>query len=541
MSNYTKTTNFTAKDSLPSGNANKKINGSLFDTEFDALATAVNSKANSAAPTFTGTVTAPTLAFTTATGTNLLTTAIKANDGTASATIADSTGVMTIASSVLTTTDINGGSIDGTTVGATTASTGNFSTLSINGTAITATAAELNILDGVTATAAELNALDGITATVTELNYTDGVTSAIQTQLDAKAPIASPTFTGTTTIPTADINGGTIDGVTIGGSSAGAGTFTTFTSTGIDDNASATALTIDSSGRVGIGTSSPNTKLDVIGSTTNGSGVVDTIRMRNTGATLNDGPRLQFTSGTSTSGAAIASEGKALNSADLLFYAGGNTERMRIDSSGIVTISSGYIGQGDTMLLFASSVDAIVPRGTGGAARDNAIDLGNATNRFDDIYATNGTIQTSDEREKQDIEELSQAEQNVAVAAKGLLRKFRWKDAVAEKGDDARIHFGIMAQDLKAAFEAEGLDAGRYAMFINSEWWETYTDVPAVEAQDAVLDEEGNVVTEAVEAKEAYTRTDTYFTEEEAPEGAVKKDRMGIRYNELLAFIIAAI
>jgi len=69
-------------------------------------------------------------------------------------------------------------------------------------TGLTASVAELNILDGVTATAAELNALDGITATVTELNYTDGVTSAIQTQLNAKAPLASPTFTGTVTLPT---------------------------------------------------------------------------------------------------------------------------------------------------------------------------------------------------------------------------------------------------------------------------------------------------------------------------------------------------
>ena len=68
---------------------------------------------------------------------------------------------------------------------------------------VTATTAELNILDGVTATAAELNALDGITATVTELNYTDGVTSAIQTQIDAKAALASPPFTGTPTAPTA--------------------------------------------------------------------------------------------------------------------------------------------------------------------------------------------------------------------------------------------------------------------------------------------------------------------------------------------------
>lgn len=41
-----------------------------------------------------------------------------------------------------------------------------------------------------------------VTATHTELNYTDGVTSSIQTQLDAKAPIASPTFTGTPRAPT---------------------------------------------------------------------------------------------------------------------------------------------------------------------------------------------------------------------------------------------------------------------------------------------------------------------------------------------------
>ncbi len=68
---------------------------------------------------------------------------------------------------------------------------------------ITATVDELNILDGVTATAAELNTLDGITATVTELNYTDGVTSNIQTQLDSKAPTASPTFTGVPAAPTA--------------------------------------------------------------------------------------------------------------------------------------------------------------------------------------------------------------------------------------------------------------------------------------------------------------------------------------------------
>ena len=62
---------------------------------------------------------------------------------------------------------------------------------------ITSSTAELNILDGVTSSAAELNVLTGATLSTTELNYVDGVTSAIQTQLNDKAPIASPTFTGT--------------------------------------------------------------------------------------------------------------------------------------------------------------------------------------------------------------------------------------------------------------------------------------------------------------------------------------------------------
>jgi len=121
--------------------------------------------------------------------------------------------------------------------------------------AVTATATEINLLDGVTSTTAELNILDGVTATTAELNYVDGVTSAIQTQLDAKAAVASPTFTGTVTIPTADINGGNIDGTTIGGSTAAAGTFTTFTSNGIDDNATSTAVTIHDDGDISIGTS----------------------------------------------------------------------------------------------------------------------------------------------------------------------------------------------------------------------------------------------------------------------------------------------
>jgi len=205
-----------------------------------------------------------------------------------------------------------------------------------------------------------------------------------------------------------------------------------------------------------------------------------------------------------------------------------------------------YIGDGDTTLGFNEDADAIMPRGTAGAARDDAIDLGSGSNRFDDIHATNGTIQTSDRNEKQDIEELTDAETRVAVVAKGLMRKFRWKSAVAKKGDDARTHFGIIAQDLQDAFTAESLDASDYAMFISTTWWEKEITVDAVEAKDAVYkevtDSDGNktnnIVSHEVEAKDAYTYIDD---KQEATTGYTKKTRLGVRYSELLAFIISAI
>ena len=66
---------------------------------------------------------------------------------------------------------------------------------------LTATSTELNVLDGITASTAELNIMDGVLASTAELNYVDGVTSSIQTQIDAKAPSVSPTFTGTVVLP----------------------------------------------------------------------------------------------------------------------------------------------------------------------------------------------------------------------------------------------------------------------------------------------------------------------------------------------------
>lgn len=67
MSDYTKSTNFATKDNLSSGNPLKIVKGTEIDTEFNNIQTAIATKANSASPTFTGTVVIPTATITTAT------------------------------------------------------------------------------------------------------------------------------------------------------------------------------------------------------------------------------------------------------------------------------------------------------------------------------------------------------------------------------------------------------------------------------------------------------------------------------------------
>jgi hypothetical protein len=174
-----------------------------------------------------------------------------------------------------------------------------------------------------------------------------------------------------------------------------------------------------------------------------------------------------------------------------------------------------------------------------GTRTDDLISLGLSTYRFDDAYITNGVTTGSDENDKHDITELTATEMLVASRLSQTFRTYKWNKAVALKGDNARTHTGTVAQEVQAAFTAEGLDAGDYGMFMSDTWWTHDVDVPAVEAVAEVTDEYGNVTTEAVEAKDAYTRTDIYETEDEAPEGATEKTRLGIRYTELLSFVAA--
>lgn len=125
--------------------------------------------------------------------------------------------------------------------------------------------------------------------------------------------------------------------------------------------------------------------------------------------------------------------------------------------------------------------------------RPNSIcDLGTSSFQFRDCYLQNSPIVSSDERLKQDIADVPEA----VFRAWGRVgfKQYRFKEAVEKKGSDARLHVGVIAQHILAAFEAEGLDATKYGIVCHDSWEDQY-EYETVTDQEAVLDEKGNVVT----------------------------------------------
>lgn len=162
--------------------------------------------------------------------TNLEVTNIKAKDGTASATIANSTGVMTIGSSVLTTTDINGGTIDATTIGGVTPAAGSFTT--------------------VTATTGNITTVDATNVEVTNIKAKDGTASI---SLADSTGIA--TFSKATVVEATDNTNAALRITQLGTGNALL----------VEDstNPDATPFVVDQAGQVGIGTNAPSSNLQV--------------------------------------------------------------------------------------------------------------------------------------------------------------------------------------------------------------------------------------------------------------------------------------
>ncbi len=162
-------------------------------------------------------------------------------------------------------------------------------------------------------------------------------------------------------------------------------------------------------------------------------------------------------------------------------------------------------------LIFRGATPAFYP------GVDNAYSFGIASNRISVVYAGTGTINTSDERAKEEVQPIAEAV--LRAWAKVEYCQFKFSDAVVQKGEGARWHFGLIAQRVKEAFESEGLDAFAYGILCYDRWDDVYESLRETRE---VEDGRGNVFTEDYDTGETVLVT---------PAG----DRYGIRYEEALA------
>ena len=191
-----------------------------------------------------------------------------------------------------------------------------------------------------------------------------------------------------------------------------------------------------------------------------GTGTVSGLTLSGTvtsSGSLTLGGSLSLTSGNVTSalGYTPASTSSTVAAANNLSGGTLTTSSYTLNSSNALVAMANSSGQG----IFVNGSSAFAP------SNDGAMTCGAATFRWSTVYATTGTINTSDANQKTEIADLTAAELAVAKRIKGLFKTFKFKDAVAVKGDSARKHIGVIAQDVQAAFEAEGLNANDYGIF----------------------------------------------------------------------------
>jgi hypothetical protein len=240
MANYNKATNFTAKDTLPTGNAGKIIKGTEIDNEFTAIASAITSKSDSNSPSFTGTPTAPTASL----GTNTTQIASTAFIKAAIDALLP-TGVITMWSGAITsiptgwylcngensTPDLRGKFIIGAggTDASVTGSAGASVTGSISGTTLTVSA----VANG-TIAVGDIVSHSSIlqTATITGLGTGTGGTGTYTLTYTGSTASFTGSISGTTLTVTAVASGSIIVGQVLTGNSATSGTAITSQLTG---------------------------------------------------------------------------------------------------------------------------------------------------------------------------------------------------------------------------------------------------------------------------------------------------------------------
>ncbi|MDR4936070.1 tail fiber domain-containing protein [Rossellomorea marisflavi] len=115
---------------------------------------------------------------------------------------------------------------------------------------------------------------------------------------------------------------------------------------------------------------------------------------------------------------------------------------------------------------------------------DNAIPLGASSSRWSTVYAGTGSINTSDRNSKTGINSID--DRLLDAWAEVNYCQYKFKDAVIEKGDGARTHIGIIAQEIEEIFNKHGINAFDYGLLCYDEWGE-----------QVEIDEDGNEVVTA--------------------------------------------
>lgn len=138
-----------------------------------------------------------------------------------------------------------------------------------------------------------------------------------------------------------------------------------------------------------------------------------------------------------------------------------------------------------------------------GPGADDTETCGYSFWRWSTVYAATGTINTSDARDKTPVRSLEDAELKAAVALSKEIGAYKWLEAVKLKGDAARWHIGMTVQRAIEIMEQHGLNPFAYGFICYDEWNDEWDDIPEVVAQEAVLDDDGNVIEPAVEGQPA--------------------------------------
>lgn len=109
---------------------------------------------------------------------------------------------------------------------------------------------------------------------------------------------------------------------------------------------------------------------------------------------------------------------------------------------------------------------------------DNTYNIGGASSRVKEIFAANGTINTSDAREKTEVEPLTENELAASIALAREIGSFKFLQAIADKGEeDARVHIGMTVQRAIQIMQDNDLEPMAYSFICFDEWPEEIGEV----------------------------------------------------------------